>query len=171
MDLTNASRKDSDMKLNRSHIPCVAVAALILSAQTICAAAAPAFLPLHTTSHLRGTLQFHPSGGQPFKCKADFLFETRDGILRHVNNSPNVKSAVAPGCPGVLSFDLLPWLVEPFEDGVTAQWVSFAWGTQSGLMCGESFQPFSVSKSGVWTATIGCVTGSLTSDPPITIQP
>jgi hypothetical protein len=155
------------VSINGLRMMSVAAVALISNAQTPSSSAAE-LVPLHTTSHLRGTLTFHPGGGGHFKCKAHFILDTRKGNLKR---GAEVRSAAAPDCPGELVFGGLPWSASASNDGETAAFRSLSWRQLSGPECTEGAQPFTVNKSGVWTATIGCVTGSLTFDPPITIQP
>jgi hypothetical protein len=139
-----------------------------LSAES--AIAFPKFVPLQTRSDLRGTLKFYrDDGSHPFKCKVRIVLFTGKGNQGLNEKRPEVDKAAGVDCSPFFAFESLPWTAVPGDDGVTAQLVRFTWAVQGGPSCSGT-QTFSVNKSGVWTATSGCVTGSLTSNPPITIK-
>jgi hypothetical protein len=156
------------MKFNCSKMASVAIVVSLLSAES--AIAFPKFVPLQTRSDLRGTLKFYPDdGSHPFKCKVRIVLFTGKGNQGLKGKRPEVDKAAGVDCSPFFSFGSLPWTAVPGDDDVTAQLLRFAWNVEGSETCSQT-QVFSVNKSGVWTATSGCVTGSLTSNPPITIK-
>jgi hypothetical protein len=153
-------------------IASIAGLAFLVIAQAAPAGSLAKFVPLHTTSDLRGTLKFYPSdGSHPFKCKVRLVLFTGKGTGGN-GKPPEVEKASGVGCPPNFFFTGLPWAAEPVNNGVTAQLYSFGW-TEQGQegLCNETYQPFSVSEGGIWSATSGCATGRLTSNPPVKIKP
>jgi hypothetical protein len=143
--------------------------AVLLGAGT---ASAGKLVPLHTKSNLRGTLRFFPlNGGHTFKCQVDFVLLTGKGGGNNTQGKqPEIESATGLNCSQLFAFEGLPWRAGPDGGGATTVSVfPFGWAVQGGPSCNED-QEFSVNKKGIWTATSGCVTGSLTSTPPVTIK-
>lgn len=157
------------MKLTAPILACIAgAAALVIAGEAL----AVSFFPLHTKSDLRGTLKFYPAGGghAAFKCKVRLVLRTGAGVVNHTRTAPRIKVAtIDPKCADVI-FDELPWTAGPGGDRVTASVAPFSWSSQGGLSCHATMQLFSIDKSGVWSTNPGgCVVGSLTSSPPVTI--
>jgi hypothetical protein len=154
----------------RFNLPQLALLTGLASVLAVGSASGATLAPTRTTSDMRGVLKFYPDdGGQPFKCKVRFTLRTRDGVGGTGKKEPAITAAVGlNSCPRLFFFELLPWDVGAGPDGVTATVASLSWAEQGGSSCSQP-QPFTVDANGIWTATSGCVTGSLTTDPPITI--
>jgi hypothetical protein len=147
------------------------IGGIILLLSDSSAIARPKFVPLHTKSAFKGILKFFPNdGSHPFKCKVRLVFYTNKGNGPENGKPPEFNSAKGLDCSPLFFFDGLPWLAGPSADGMTAIVISVGWAVQGGPSCSGT-QTFSINKTGVWTTTSGCFTGSLTSNPPITIKP
>jgi hypothetical protein len=140
----------------------------ILAALPLALLAGPAsayqLSPPKTLSHLTGRLLFSPEGGTPFECHVNWNLKTRQrfGQIVGVKQKDN-------SCINVVFVDL-PWSIEVNNaNGGQIDGGRFVGGNGS---CSLNAVIFSVNSSGVWTIpTGGCVSGTLTSNPPVTIVP
>jgi hypothetical protein len=129
-------------------------------------ASAYSLSPPDTAARLRGSLTFTPdegSGIQPFKCKVTLHLQTK-GLIKAITMDDS-----APVCKGV-GFLGLPWevVVTGANSGVIGT-VRFGSSDGDCIQGGNAFQD---NASGVWTLAPGpCLSGTLTSTPPITIVP
>jgi hypothetical protein len=128
-------------------------------------AAAYTLSPPDITAKLHGNLTFNPFEGsnpQPFRCKITLNLHTK-GWIRAVKVD-------GPGNCGLLSFQDLPWqvVVTGSNSGVFGT-VSFS---SSHGNCVQNNIQFQDNSSGVFTLSPGqCLSGTLTSTPPVTIVP
>ena len=139
----------------------IATALVALASFTANAASAYHFSPRDASVHLHGTLTFTPNeGGNPFTCRITFDLKTKIPAIKAVK-------FLKGDCGGV-TFQDMPWLV-----AIT--------GPNSGLFGGGGFgspagncvgreTSFQDNKSGIWKLPAGqCISGTLTSNPPVTI--
>lgn len=134
--------------------------------------AAYQFSPPNTGSHLTGVLQFlNGDGKKEFKCRVDFHL--------HVRQSPNISRVImyrlnlaSGGCPPTVRFDgTLPWPTAALDSN-TAQVAAGGWSNGSETTCSGGSIFFTVDANGAWTVLPSrCLSGTLLSDPPITIVP
>jgi hypothetical protein len=142
--------------------------ALCLTATLIFVMAPPAsayhLSPTNIRAKLRGTLTFYYQGGQEaFKCKVVFELRTK-------NNAAGITHAKTGGNKDCLfpEFVGLPWVVGILNAN-SGQFGHFAF-IGGGGQCTEGVELFTDNASGIWKLPTGeCVSGSLTSDPPVTI--
>jgi hypothetical protein len=139
-----------------------------LIAATATAASAFSLSPPDTRAMLKGTLTLYPGGGQPFKCKVTLRLRTKDGA----GAIESVKLDTSAGCEG-LRFAGLPWFVG-LNNANSGQFGSGDMGFfGGGGNCSEGGENFQDNASGIWTLPAGgqCFSGTLTSNPPVTIVP
>jgi len=119
--------------------------------------------PPNITSQLKGRLTFTPNeGGTPFKCKITMILKTKGFIKSVIVDGPG-------GC-GLLEFQGLPWHFN-FANANSGNFGSTGFTDASGN-CHQNSEQFQDNSSGVWTLTTGqCMSGTLTSHPPVTIAP
>ena len=121
--------------------------------------------PPGISAKLRGPLTFYAEGGnKPFKCKVTIDLKTK-GVIRAA------KVDSAGGC-GLLRFGSLPW-VPAILSANTGSWGPFSYTSVNGD-CSQGVVPFQVNSSGIWTLPQiggGCIAGTMTSSPPVTIVP
>jgi hypothetical protein len=122
--------------------------------------------PPKTVSKLSGTLGFvTDGGGTAFSCDVRFTLRT------HVPKAGEISHAQVRG-PGLCKqviFVTTPWEVQiqNAQGGVVfgAGWTV---GSES---CGHPGTGFTDNGAGVWSFGPGCLSGAMTSTPPITIVP
>jgi hypothetical protein len=144
----------------------IAIALAALATAIATTASAYSLSPPDTASSLRGRLTFYPDGHKPIKCTVTFHLRTR-GFIK----SAQVDSD-GPGCPG-LFFVGLPWNVAVGTPD-TGQLGVFIFIVPGIGNCSQSIVPFQDNASGIWTLPVeggSCVSGVLTSNPPVTIVP
>ena len=129
--------------------------------------------PQQTVTRLTGTLVFSPSHGAPFQCKVVLNFRTGN-VKRGEDSLPQVFGGAVKGrgCESVQLVDL-PWYVGPVDpNNVSVSPFGWNGGIESCVAVDGS--KFQVMSDGTWV--LGgyypvCLTGSLTSNPPVTIVP
>jgi hypothetical protein len=133
-------------------------------------ASAFSFSPPDSYGKLKGKLMLSPDSGTPFACKVVMRVFTGKGTS--INQLPKIISArttsqVTP-CNHII-FSGFPWLMgaSSLTTGGFGPVNFTGFGNCSALTI-----TFSDNASGVWTIpTGGCIAGTLTSTPPITIVP
>jgi hypothetical protein len=123
--------------------------------------------PPGIVSHLTGRLLLNPPAGAPFECHVHWKLKTQNG-----RGKPGkiVAATVVSNKACQAAFVLLPWTIEVNDpDDGTILGGSFL-NAEGGCTSG-SFG-FSLNSSGIWAIPAGgCVSGTLTSNPPVTIVP
>jgi hypothetical protein len=122
--------------------------------------------PPKTTSTLTGTLGFVTSGGGvAFRCDVRFTLRTHGPI-----KAGEISNAVVKGptyCKSV-GFVTTPWEVEVLNakgGGIDGT------GWSVGFESCSSGTAFTDNADGVWSFGPGCLSGTMISNPPITIVP
>jgi hypothetical protein len=139
----------------------IAITLAALALATANTASAYSWSADKTSVKLRGTLTLTPNeGGQPFKCLVVMDLKTKRSIITAVKFPKNCNAR----------FTGLPWNV----DILTENSGGFAGGTfvSGNGDCVTGSTEFTDSGSGIWTLASGqCLSGTLTSNPPVTIVP
>ncbi len=135
-----------------------------LIAATATAASAYSLSPPDTRARLRGTLTFNPNEGtnpHPFTCK----------IIIDIKTQGEIRAIKLPaGVCEDLNFQNLPWGIS--VNSATSGTIGIVSFDSSNGNCSQAFNQFQDNASGVWTFTAGqCFSGTLKSDPPVTIVP
>jgi hypothetical protein len=132
-------------------------------------ASAFSFSPPDSYGKLKGKLTLFPDDGAPFACKVVMRVFTGKGTS--INQLPKIISArttaTAGNCHAII-FNGFPWLMgaSSLTTGGFGPLTFTGFGN-----CSAPTTTFS-DNAGVWTIpTGGCIAGTLTSTPPITIVP
>ncbi len=145
-------------------LPSLLLSVALISA-TATVASAYSLSPPDISARLKGMVTFNPNEGsntKPFTCKITLDLKTEKGKIESVKINTGV-------CEGV-SFQNLPWTVfnlnaNSGKFGI----VSYISGDGN---CEQSGVQFQDNASGIWTLPAGqCLSGTLTSTPPVTIVP
>ncbi len=141
---------------------------------TACLLSQPVFAyqlsPPQIKSILTGRLQFVNSGQPPFSCRVTIVLRTREGSQSHYPEIAKVGVHGLGGDCGNLSFAQDP----PWQVQVTGPMGGVIFGgswVDGGSSCARQNNGFSIDKMGRWTIQPGCLSGTLTSDPPVTVAP
>ncbi len=138
--------------------------AVALFSASATAASAYSLSPPDTRARLKGTLTFTPNEGsntRPFTCK----------VVMDIKTHGQVISIKLPSgdCAGV-HFQDLPWGIA--VNSATSGTIGIVGFVSSNGNCSQDFNQFQDNASGVWTFPAGqCFSGTLKSDPPVTIVP
>jgi hypothetical protein len=150
----------------------VSIAVMSLLAGAASSAGAYSFSPIDTFASLKGTLTLYPTSGTPFKCKVFARVFTGKGTpFRDLPRIISISTTSHLGPCNSVEFEGVP-------AGVVASGAhkgSFGgggWLLPARASCTITQTTFYDKSSGVWTIPVGnCVSGSLTSKPPVTIVP
>ena len=145
--------------------PSLAIALVALVSLTANAASAYTWSPPKGSVRLHGQITFTPNeGGKPFKCGVTMDFKP-------ARNGGEITAVKFPrgDCEGVGFSSEFPWKVG-IQDANTGGIAGGQFTSGSGN-CVQIGEPFQVNGSGIWTFYVGCLVGTLTSDPPTTIVP
>jgi hypothetical protein len=147
-------------------LPMKTLPSLLLSvaliAATATAASAYSLSPPDTRARLKGTLTFTPNeGGHPFTCR----------IVLDIKTQGEIRAIKLPsGDCAALHFQDLPWGIS--VNSATSGTIGTVSFDSSSGNCIQDFNQFQDNASGVWTFPAGqCFSGTLKSDPPVTIVP
>lgn len=128
-------------------------------------ASAYSFNPPNTLAKLQGKITFHPDGGTPFSCSLTFRFKTSKKIITAIQFHPG-----AGTCHGLKYNPTIPVSITDANSGI----IQAAFNSDSGACNFTYNNVFTADQSGVWTLASSsgqCLTGTLTSHPPVTIVP
>ena len=116
-----------------------------------------------TSVKLRGTLTFTPNeGGKPFKCLVVMDLKTKRTEITAVKFPKG-------DCEGV-GFSDIPWRVNILTQN-SGHIAGGSYSSGDGI-CNTIITQFQDNGSGIWTLPIGgCIGGTMTSKPPVTIVP
>jgi len=121
--------------------------------------------PPKTVSTLTGTLAFvTDGGGTAFSCNVSFTLRT------HVPKAGEISNAKVRG-PGLCKqvfFVATPWDIQ-LQNGNGGYIDGARWSV--GFESCSHNTGFQDNANGVWTFEPGCLSGTMTSNPPITIAP
>jgi len=145
----------------------IAIVLVALALATATGASAYHFSPVRAAVHLHGKLTFTPNegNGQPFTCSVTLDLKTKP-----LKTGPSIIKAVKfphGDCQGV-EFDGFPWGVQILNANSGA----FGGGSYASAdgICVTDETHFQDNGSGIWTLPVGgCLSGTLTSNPPTTI--
>jgi hypothetical protein len=142
----------------------IAATLIMLASLAATTVSAYTFSPPNVSARLHGKLTFTPNEGantKPFKCTVTFDLKTKTG---------EITAYKFPRGNCEVRFEGLPWYSD--ITGVNSGHFSFqGFGSGNGN-CVADMAQFQDNGSGIFTFPAGqCLSGSLTSSPPVTIVP
>ena len=120
--------------------------------------------PPKTTSTLTGTLLF-AAGGESYSCNVRFILKT------HERKPAAISAAYVKGkssCQFAMFNPSPPWQVIPVN--ATGGGIEGGGWFDGAKACGAN-TGFQINSNGLWTMTPGCISGTMTATPPVTIVP
>ena len=148
------------------HIHLIFLSAVLISA-TSSTVFAYSLSPPNTNATLEGKLRFHPRQGQPITCEVTFGLKTKTAghsVITSTKISHRKCSQIFAGG--------FPWTVTPSGPNTGIIHGMIFIGVGSG--CGDTEEVFGDNGSGIFTFNMArgqCLSGTMTSSPPITIVP